>query len=674
MDRAAAAERAEVLRSEIQRHNYLYYTADAPAIADADYDALMRELIRIETEFPELVSDDSPTQRVGSAPMSAFSPHTHVVPMLSLSNAFSEEELWAFDGRVRRVLQIDADQPIQYVAELKIDGLAISLTYENGRLIAGATRGDGATGEDVTSNIRTIRSIPLSIPAKLPLVEVRGEVFLTHPEFRRINEDRERTGQPTFANPRNAAAGSLRQLDSRVTASRALGFFAYALGAAEGWEPESQSDLLENLKQWRFRTNSEWRLLTGMSEVIAHIQEWSSKREGLDYDTDGMVVKVNRIDLQKRLGNVSRSPRWATAYKFQPTQGRTRILDIIAQVGRTGAITPVAVMEPVEVAGVRVSHATLHNQDEIDRKDVRIGDTVVIQRAGDVIPEVVEVVVGDRTGAEQPYRIPSLCPVCQSPAVRPAGEAVLRCPNDQCPARVKERLRHFCSRGAMDIEGIGPSLVDQLTEADLVKDPGDLYGLTADQILRLERMGEKSASNIIAAIQGSKDRSLARVIFALGIRHVGEHVATLLARAFGSLDRLSHATESDIGGVIGIGPAIARSVSAFFEMPESRDLLEKLKSAGIDPVTQKQERSSGPLAGKVFVFTGALQQFTREDAEGRVRALGGTASSSVSKSTAFVVAGEKAGSKLARAQQLGITVVSEGQFLELLAEHEEKEH
>lgn len=665
MDRAAAADRAAFLRDEIHRHNYLYYIEDSPQISDADYDALMRELTGLETETPELVTADSPTQRVGAAPLDAFVQHEHRIPMLSLGNAFSAEDLWAFDGRMRRLLQMEPEEPLEYIAELKIDGLAISLTYEGGRLTTAATRGNGAVGEDVTANVRTIKSIPLRISADAPLLEVRGEVFLTQTEFKRVNDEREKAGQPTFANPRNAAAGSLRQLDSRITASRALDFFGYALGYAEGLRLESQAELLRTLKEWRFKTNRDHRVLAGMADVVEYISSWSGKRDELPYDIDGMVVKVNRFQLQNKLGSLPRSPRWAIAYKFAATQGRTQILEIVTQVGRTGALTPVAVMEPVEVAGVRVSHATLHNQDEIDRKDVRVGDTVVIQRAGDVIPEVVQVLVECRTGSEAPYRMPTECPVCGTPAVRPEGEAVLRCPNDLCPARVKERVRHFCRREAMDIEGIGPSLVDQLVERDLVRDPGDLFRLQIEQLMGLERMAEKSASNIIRALESCKGRSLARLVFALGIRHVGEHVAVLLARRFGSLERLASAEEDAIAAVPGVGSVIARSVSTFFDMPESKELLEKLKAAGIDPLEEASE-VDGPFAGKTFVFTGAMERFTRPTAEAKVRALGGNAVSSVSKATNYVVAGSKAGSKLIKAQQFGVEVLSEEQFLELL--------
>ena len=667
MDRAAASERAAVLRDEIQHHNYLYYVQDAPAVSDAEYDALMRELVALEASFPEIVSADSPTQRVGAAPLSAFVPHLHQVPMLSLGNAFSEEDLRAFDARVRRLLKDDLSAPIDYVAELKIDGLAVSLTYERGVLVTASTRGDGVTGEDVTANIRTIRTIPLRIPEDRPLIEVRGEVFLDHREFRRINTEREAAGQPTFANPRNAAAGSIRQLDSRITATRSLDFFAYALGESSGFTPDSQAALLETLAHWRFQTNPHWKRLGDIDSVIETIREWSVRRESLSYDIDGMVVKVNTLDRQQQLGAVSRSPRWAIAYKFAPTQGQTRILEIVAQVGRTGAITPVAIMEPVEVAGVRVSHATLHNQDEIDRKGVRVGDAVIIQRAGDVIPEVVRVLTELRTGQETPYRMPAACPVCGTPAVKPGDEAVLRCPNDLCPARVKERLRHFCSRGAMDIEGIGPALVEQLIEQDLVRDPGDLYSLIPDQIAALERMGDKSAVNVVSAIKSSKNRPLSRLLFGLGIRHVGEHVALLLARHFRTLEGIVHATEDEIGAVPGVGMVIARSVATFFEMSETRDLLEKLDRAEVSTPTETAPVPLGEFGGKVFVFTGSLQKFSREQAQTSVQELGGTASSSVSKNTSYVVAGEKAGSKLAKAAQLGVTVLSEDQFLAMLA-------
>ena len=664
MELASAAEEAAKLRDEIYRHNYHYYVEDAPVISDADYDKLMRRLSDIEAEFPQLATPESPTQRVGAPPLSEFAPHQHRAPMLSLSNAFSTDELKAFDARVRRSLHLDAEDPVEYVTELKIDGLAISLTYEKGRLVTAATRGDGFTGEDVTPNIRTIRTIPPRLPVENPLLEIRGEVFLTHREFQRINADRETSGQPTFANPRNAAAGSIRQLDSRITAGRALDFFAYAVGASDGFQPESQSHLLETLASWRFHVNPNWKLVKNMDEVLAFIESWSTRRESLDYDIDGVVIKVNRTDLQEDLGSRDRSPRWAIAYKFAPTQGKTRIIDIITQVGRTGAITPVAVMEPVEVAGVTVSHATLHNQDEIDRKDVRIGDCVVIQRAGDVIPEVVQTLTEERTGAEKPFRMPDDCPVCGTKAIRPEGEAVLRCPNDHCPARVKERIRHFCSRGALDIEGVGPALIDQLVERELIKDPGDLYTLSVEQLAELDRMGNKSAANIVDSIQGSRRPTLGRLIFGLGIRHVGEHIATLLARHFGSLERLRHTPEDEIAAVPGIGAVIALSVSSFFQAPDTAELLEKLRAAGVKPEELEGARSDGAFKGQNYVFTGSLKQFTREKAEEMVRRLGGNAASSVGKSTTAVVAGEKAGSKLDRARQLGVPVLTEDEFLE----------
>jgi DNA ligase (NAD+) len=669
MDLMTAEARVSQLKELIHHHNYLYYVEDSPEISDAGYDRLMTELTGLEAQFPELVTPDSPTQRVGAPPLSAFAPHEHLAPMLSLANAFSEDELLAFDARIHRFLQMDANQPLDYVAEPKIDGLSISLTYVDGLLASASTRGDGTTGEDVTPNIRTIRGVPLSLACGIPVVEVRGEVYLTHAEFRRINRDREESGQPTFANPRNAAAGSLRQLDSRVTAGRALCFFAYALGESSGFDPGSQSALLDTLASWRFpTTRPHWQRCAGMDAVTACVRSWSRRREELPYDIDGMVVKVDATDLMRQLGAVSRSPRWAIAYKFAPTQGQTRILDILVQVGRTGAMTPVAVMEPVEVAGVRVSHATLHNQDEIDRKDVRIGDTVVIQRAGDVIPEVVEVVKECRAGSERPFTMPDACPVCGATAVRPEGQAVLRCPNPLCPARVKEHIRHFCSRAAMDIEGIGPALVDQLTDQDMVRDPGDLYTLTVGQLAGLERMGARSAANIIDAIQASKERSLSRLIFGLGIRHVGEHVADLLAQHFGSLERVAHSSENEIAAVPGVGPVIARSVSAYFEMEETRELMIKLAAAGVSPVVVVARREERPLHGQTFVFTGALQQSARSDAEARVRELGGAASSSVSKATTYVVAGEKAGSKLERARALGVAVISEDEFLTLVNE------
>ena len=738
MDKSAAA-RIEELRRHIDYHNYRYYVLDSPVMSDAEYDTLMRELISLEEKHPQLVTPDSPTQRVGAPPAAAFESYRHRDPMLSLSNAFGDDELLAFDRRIKRMLDLDPEADIEYAAELKIDGLAVSLTYEGGKFVRGATRGDGYTGEDITTNLRTIKAIPLvlfepaqdrsqarspsgvadapqlwrrsdashkpsrrrfhasggiSRPRRDPVwkrdrleagpsesgtpaggrgsmpipevMEVRGEVFMLHEEFRRLNKERETSGEAAFANPRNAAAGSVRQLDSSITAGRNLDIFVYGVGFVQGGGFGTHFETLEALRSWGFKVNPNVRLCRRVEQVQEFIAEWGDKRESLGYEMDGVVVKVNPVELQNRLGYVARSPRWAVAYKFPATQETTVIRDIIVQVGRTGALTPVAIMDPVEVGGVTVSRATLHNEDEIRRKDVRIGDTVVIQRAGDVIPEVVQVIGEKRTGNEKVFEMPDRCPVCGSEVERPEGEVVARCVGLSCPAQIKEHIRHFTSRGALDIEGVGPAHVDQLIDRGLIHDPADLYYLTPEQLLTLDRMGEKLASNILAAIEKSKNPTLARWIYGLGIRHVGEHVAQVLADHFGSLEALESAPEEDLSAVAEVGPVIAQSVARFFAQPENRAVLEKLRRAGVKPRTEKTEGGI-PLAGKTFVFTGALQTFSREEAEARVRQLGGRAASSVSKNTDFVVAGEGAGSKLQKARDLGITVLTEQEFREMIA-------
>ncbi|MBP6963088.1 MAG: NAD-dependent DNA ligase LigA [Armatimonadetes bacterium] len=672
MEESRTAERIEELRQQINYHNHRYYVLDQPVISDAEYDKLMRELLAIEAEHPDLVTPDSPTQRVGAAPATAFESYTHRLPMLSLSNAFGDDELLAFDRRIKRMLDVEEQGDIEYVAELKIDGLAVSLTYENGRFVKGATRGDGFSGEDITANLRTVRAIPLAVlgnskPEVPSLVEVRGEVFMLHEEFRRINLEREESGEQTFANPRNAAAGSVRQLDSAITASRNLDMFVYGAGYLEDGGFDSHFDMLEAFKTWGFKVNPNIRLCKSIEDVRAFIVEWGEMRETLGYDIDGVVVKVNSLELQERLGFVARSPRWATAYKFPATQETTVVRDIVVGVGRTGALTPVAVMEPVEVGGVTVSRATLHNEDEIRRKDVRIGDTVVIQRAGDVIPEVVQVMLDKRTGTEREFVMPSKCPVCGGDVERPEGEAVARCVNISCPAQIKERVRHFASRGAMDIEGVGPAQIDQLIDRELVRDPADLYYLTIEQLMTLDRMAERSASNAYSAIQASKSRPLARLINGLGIRHVGEQTSQALADRFGSIEALADSSEEELAGVTDVGPVVASSVARFFREPENREVLLKLREAGVATQSAGPMQSRPGIAGKTFVFTGALERFTREDAEEKVRRLGGKASSSVSRNTDFVVAGEGAGSKLEKARELGTTVLTEKEFEEMVS-------
>ncbi len=659
------AAQAERLRQILHRANYQYHVLDQPEIADAEYDRLMRELSELEEAHPELVTADSPTQRVGAAPLSAFRPYTHRQPMLSLGNAFNDDELREFDARVKRHLGLEADASVEYVTELKIDGLAISLTYENGVYKTGATRGDGVVGEDITANLRTVSSVPLRLHGDVPeYLEVRGEVYLGHAEFARINAQREESGEPVFANPRNAAAGSVRQLDSSVTAKRRLTVFLYSYGHTSQPIAASQWELLHTLPQWGLRVNPDVRLCPNIEDVLAFVAEWTEKKAELPYDIDGIVVKVNDFSLQQDLGAVARTPRWAIAYKFPAQQGRTQILDIIVQVGRTGAITPVALVAPVTLPpNSVVQRATLHNQSEIDRKDVRVGDTVLIQKAGDVIPEIVQVVLSERPEDAVPYRLPENCPACGTPVVRPEGEAVTRCPNSfGCPAQAAQRVIHFVGRRAMDIQWLGEKHIMQLLEQGLIRDAGDLYSLTKEQLVPLERMGDKLADNIITAIEGSKHPPLPRLIFALGIRLIGEHSAEILAHHFGSLEKLQAATVEELNAVHEIGLTTAESIVASFGQPETSELLEKLARAGVSPITEQYAPVSDLFAGKSFVFTGALVTMTRDEGEDMVRKRGGRAASSVSKQTDYVVAGDKAGSKLERAKSLGVTVLTEEAF------------
>jgi DNA ligase (NAD+) len=665
---AQARRRAAALRREIEQHNRAYYVLQQPTVSDATYDALMRELEAIEARWPALVTPESPTQRVGTAPAAGFATHRHRVPMLSLDNAFSIEELRAFDARVKRRLKLPAGNALDYVVELKIDGVAISLTYRDARLAVGATRGDGTTGEDVTANLRTVRAMPEQLVHGAPRgeVEIRGEVFLSHREFARINADRTREGEPVYANPRNAASGSLRQLDPSITAQRRLEYFAYALGSIEDEAPPSQWALLAALHAWGLNTNANSQCCAGIDEVVQFCEAWHARREDLDYDIDGVVVKVDARALQETLGYVARSPRWAIAYKFPAEQARTVVRAIRVQVGRTGALTPVADMDPVPIAGVVVSRATLHNEDEIRRKDVRVGDTVVVQRAGDVIPEVVEVVPSKHRGA--PFRFPRRCPVCGAEVERAEGEAVARCVGIACPAQLAARLRHWGSRRAMDITGLGPVQIEHLIDKGFVHDPADLYSLTLAQLLTLERTGDKSAHNLLAGIDASRGRPLPRLLYALGIRHVGETASQRLAEHFGTIERLAKAHEEDIAAVPGIGPQIASSVERFFRQKETRSVLARLARAGVlPPAEAPREARAAPLHGMTFVFTGALHAMTRADAEAAVRDLGAETASNVSRHTSHVVVGAEAGSKLERARALGLRLLTEAEFLQLLA-------
>ncbi len=660
--------RVQALREEIERHNYNYYVLDAPTIPDAEYDRLFRELQTLEAQHPELITPDSPTQRVGAPPLPEFRQVTHRVPMLSLANAFDDEDVAAFDRRVREGLGQDR---IDYAVEPKFDGLAISLTYEDGRFVLGATRGDGYTGEDVTANLRTVRSIPLRLRTRHAprRVEVRGEVLMMKKDFERLNAAQREAGDKEFANPRNAAAGSLRQLDSRITARRPLRFFAYTMAGADGFAlPPTQAQLLDTLAQWGLPVSPERRVVRGLDGLLDYYRGMAARREALPYEIDGVVYKVNRLDYQDRLGFVSRAPRFAVAHKFPAQEALTELVAIDVQVGRTGALTPVARLKPVFVGGVTVTNATLHNEDEIRRKDVRIGDTVIVRRAGDVIPEVVAVVPERRTGKEQPFVMPTRCPVCGSHVERPADEAVARCTGGLvCPAQRKQALLHFASRRAMDIEGLGDKLVEQLVDHHLVHNPADLYKLGPAVLAGLERMGEKSAGNLLAAIEQSKKTTLARFIYALGIRNVGEATARDLARHFGGMDALMNADEQALLEVPDVGPVVAASIHEFFREPHNREVIEQLRAVGVHwQESEPAARARGRLAGKTFVLTGTLPSLSREQATALIEAEGGKVSGSVSRKTDYVVAGADPGSKLAKANELGVTIVDEEGLMRLL--------
>ncbi len=677
MDSKRAKGLIEDLRGKIHYHNYRYYALDDPEISDAEYDRLMADLKDLEKKFPELVTADSPTQRVGAPPLEEFQTARHTLPMLSLDNAFDEKELGEFDQRVKKFLKSSGE--IDYIAEPKLDGAAVELVYEKGRFTSGSTRGDGITGEDVTRNLKTIKSIPLVLlprapgarssasPGEIPeRLEVRGEVIIGKKEFREFNKSREEEGEPLFANPRNAAAGSLRQLDSSITARRPLDIFCYGLGQVSGMSFSTHQKTLDALNVWGFKINSDYKKCKGIEQVFDYYRRMMERREEFPYEIDGVVLKVDRIDLQRKLGEKSHSPRWAIAYKFPAHQETTRIKNIIVQVGRTGALTPVALLEPVQVGGVEVSRVTLHNQDEIERKDVRIGDTVLVQRAGEVIPKIVKVITSKRSGQERVFRMPERCPVCGSKAFRSPDEAAHRCLGLSCPAQLKERIRHFASRGAMDIEGLGDKLVNQLVEKDLVKDFSDLYHLSREGLAALDRLAEKSAENILKALEVSKEVTLERFIYALGIRHVGEHIAKLIAKAFPDLQKLSSASEDELLRVDGIGPEVAKSVQDFFREEGNLKVIERLQRGGVK-IIQKREEIADKLAGLSFVFTGVLDDFTREEAQRAVEELGGRAASSVSKKTDYVIAGKEAGSKLDKAKKLGVKIVTESDFKRLIS-------
>ncbi len=652
---------AERLRKELRRHEHLYYVLDQPEITDAEYDALMRQLKALEEQHPELAAPDSPTQRVGGKPREGFIKVQHSSPMLSLDNALNEAELRAFDERVRDLL---AGAPFRYVAELKMDGLSMAAHYRKGRFTEAVTRGDGTVGEDVTENARTIRSIPLSIDNQLDDLETRGEVVMNRKAFERLNLDRDEKGLSRFANPRNAAAGSLRVLEPQITASRRLEYYTYFL--LSGGRPicDSHWGALEELARLGFKVNPHRTLCHNVEEVLAYCAGWEGRREQLPYEIDGVVVKVDSVEQQRQLGFTAKAPRWAIAYKYPARQAKTKVLGVEVQVGRTGAITPVAMLEPREVGGVTVSRATLHNEDEIERLGLQIGDEVVIERSGDVIPKVVRVSAQGST--RKPFRMPQKCPVCGGAVVREEGEAASRCININCPARLKESILHFASRGVMNIDGVGEALVDQLVDRGLARSVADLYQLTLDQLLTLERMGPKSAANILRNIEKSKQNPLPRVIGALGIRFVGERTAVFLAEEFGSMAAISDASVDELQRAEEVGPKVAESLYRFFHEPHNRELVERLRAAGLRFTHESTRPSGGPLAGMTFVITGSLPTLSRDQAKELIENAGGKVSGSVSKKTSVVLAGEDAGSKLTKAQTLGVKIIDEPKLMEML--------
>lgn len=666
-----ALKRIEELRAAINEHNYRYYVLDSPIISDAEYDKLFQELKTLEEQYPEFITPDSPTQRVGGQVLSVFRSVPHSKPVLSLSNAFSEGEIREFD---RRVKQLAGGAEVDYVVEPKIDGLSVILRYESGLLALGLTRGDGIIGEDVTANVRTIKAIPLSLRHReksIPeYLEVRGEVYLPKQDFKKLNEEREEEGLPTFANPRNAAAGSLRQLDPRVTASRPLRAFFYEIREVRGedWSlPRYQTQCLSWLKELGFPV-AQFQHCKDIDQVISVLPEWEKKRHSLPYDIDGVVIKVNELEIAALLGSTGHSPRSQIAFKFPPEQVETKVKDIIVQVGRTGVVTPVAILEPVKVSGSTVSRATLHNEDFIKEKDIRIGDTVLIQKAGEVIPEIVSVVKEKRTGSEREFVMPTRCPACGSDLVKMPGEVAYRCTGMACPAQIKERLIHFASRDAMDIRGLGPRIVEALLSSGLVRDPGDLYFLKEEDLVELPRMGKKSAQNLVKSIENSKERSLDRLIFALGIRHVGKQTARILADRFGTLDELIEATEEELTTIPEIGPETARSIRVFLNTESMKEVVDKLKKAGVKAALGQEvsESKDGILKGKTFVITGTLKSMPRYEAEELIVSLGGHVSSSVSRNTYALIVGDSPGSKLDRAKELGVPTMTEDEFIQMI--------
>jgi DNA ligase (NAD+) len=665
MDKTHAAKRHEELCRLLNYHNHRYYVLDLPEISDTEYDRLFRELLAIEKAVPELVSPESPSQRVGARPLEKFEPIRHSEPMLSLDNVFWEQDIAEFDKRLKRAL--GSEHSLDYFCELKLDGIAVELVYRNRTLAVGSTRGDGVTGEKITENLRTLRQIPLTLPEDAPdLLEVRGEVYMDTKDFQAMNEKRENNGEAVFANPRNAAAGSLRQLDSAITATRPLRIFCYGVGRSNEPETATHQQRLVNLQRWGLRVNLENnRLARGIDEAIVFYQEIMEKRDSLPYEIDGIVIKLNSLDQQRELGATARAPRWATAWKFPPRQAETLVENVRLQVGRTGAITPVAGLKPIKLGGVTVANASLHNWDEIERLGLKIGDKVIIERAGDVIPHVVKVLKEKRTGAEQNIPFPQHCPVCCNPVTRLKGEVVPRCQGLDCPAQLRESLKHFGSRTAMDIDGLGERYIDQLLRLDLVKSIADLYRLTKEDLFRCERMGDKLADKLLSAVAASRNRSLDRFLFALGIRHVGSHLAKVLANHFRSLPALQQASPQALINIHEIGEQVADSVVRFFQSPHNRQILRQLEEAGVVPKAEDQVKGAS-LTGKTFVFTGTLQRFTRQEVTRMIEDRGGKAAGSVSKKTDYLVAGDTAGSKYQQAVDLGVMILSEDEFLKLL--------
>ena len=658
----------EELRKKINQHSYAYYVMDNPTVSDYEYDLLFRRLLELEEKYPQFITAQSPTQRIGAIPSNSFEKITHPTPMLSLGNAFSNNELILFDQRVKNILQIDT---VQYVVEHKIDGLAINLIYENGKLVKAATRGDGSIGEDVTANIRTIKAIPLELnveEVEIPeFLEVRGEVYLPKKEFIRLNKERQANDEALFANCRNAAAGSLRQLDPKETAKRYLSAILYGIGEIKGLNFEYHSAVLDFLSKLGFKTNKEYQIFSNIDEVMQYCASWSEKKEQLDFDIDGMVIKVNNLKDQKILGYTAKDPRWAIAYKFQPEQGITKIEKIVVNVGRTGAITPLAYLTPVTISGSKISKATLHNEDYIVAKDIRIGDTVIVHKAGEIIPEVVAVKLEERTGTEVKFVMPQICPECQKPVVKEDNEVAYKCVNPNCPAILRENFIHFVSRDAMNIEGLGPSVVSMLLDNNLINDVADLYKLTTEELLNLDRIGAKSAENLISAIEKSKQAGLNRLLFALGIRFVGVKAANILANHFKSMKALTKSSLEDLLAINEIGTKIAQSIIDYFNKQENLMLLDKLSEVGVNMTAKTIERMEQEnFQDKIFVLTGNLESFNRKEASLLIEQFGGKVSSAVSKKTDFVVAGTEAGSKLTKAQELGINIISEEEFKNMM--------